>query len=388
MASYLRRSAVAVGVKIETTTGTDAWSGGVPVAGTDYVKADVDLSFDQSQIANPEKTGTIDVAPAIPGGTKVKVTLTCVLRGSGTPATAPQWGKLMQLCSYSSAAISPITATAATAGTANTATCAAGFSTVSQFFRGYPAILTGNPTGPVTTFVTDYTAAKVATFATIFSPILSTSTLVAIPAGTIFAPTSDTSVMKSGTIGLMIDGLMWKITGAVGTWDLDLTTGGIGMLKFTLSGQYNAPTSQATPAGIVFDSLQPPVFRGGVARLAGNAVRISKASFSAGCTIIEPENPEAAEGFDPPVITTRADTGSLDPLMNVTDTIARAAAFKSGTAQTIAMGLGTAAGNSFGVVVPSAQYTGFGPTNRNELMAENLPFAANGQDSGLFLVQY
>jgi hypothetical protein len=112
---------------------------------------------------------------------------------------------------------------------------------------------------------------------------------------------------------------------------------------------------------------------------------VSQASFDSGATVYDPENPEALMGFDPAIVTSRAVTGSMDPLMSVTDTIARVQAFKAGTAQTVAAGLGTVAGNRFGIVVPSGQYTGLTPNNRNDLMAETLPFAANGIDSSLFL---
>ena len=385
MTSYIRQRNAVVAAKAETTPGVDAWGGGAPAPATDFLRADIAIAFKQAQIPNPEMLGSLDEASPIPGGTSATITLTCMLRGSGTAGTPPQWGKLMPMCSFQETIGAAVAAELATAGTADSVTLGASYSAVAQAYRGVPAILTGNPVGPVSTLITDYTSGKVATLAQSFSPVLSATTDVAIPAYVLYSPTSDDTVIKSGTIVVYMDGLIWTFTGCSGSWKLDITAGGAGTLVFTMDGQYNAPVAVATPSGIVFDTPQPPIFRGGISRISSALARISKFSVDMGGQMFNPENPEAGEGFDPSVITSRKPVGSLDPLMNVTDTIARMAAFKSGSAQALAAQLGTVAGNQFGVVVPAAQYTGETPAARSGLMAETIPFYCTGIDAGILL---
>ena len=390
MPSYIRRRQIVAAVKIETTPGVDAFGGATPSAASDFLKTDIEIAFNQQQIDNPEQTGSLDKSAPIPGGTKVQLTMTFPLRGSGVAGTAPRWGRLMQACAYQEVNSAAIAASAATAGTTSSVTLGAGYSATLQVYRGMPAVLTGNPAAATPTLITDYAAGKVAKLAQLFGTALSASTLVAIPANTLYAPTSDLTVVKNATVLVYTDGIAWLITGCAGTWSLDLTAGGTGMLKFVLSGQYNGPVAASAPAGIVFDSptLQPPIWRGGISRMGGVLARASKLSVEGGCTPFEPENPEAVEGFDPSIITGRDSKGTIDPLMSVTDTIARMASFKGGAQTPLAAALGSMPGNSFGITIPAAQYTGITPQNRSDLMAESVAFDCNGSDAGLFLAAY
>ena len=215
MATVLRRRATAVGVKIETTQGTDAWAGSLPAAATDFVRADVTVAFNQQVIPNTELTGFLDTPSSIPGGTKVQLTLTCFLKGSGAGGTAPQWGKLMQACGYSetltgSAIGAP---TAAASGTTSTATLASPFAATAELYRGMPITLSGNPATPVTVGVVDYTVGRVMKPDYVFGTSLSSSTLAQIPPNALYSPLTDPTLMKSVSVYLLMDGLGWLICG-------------------------------------------------------------------------------------------------------------------------------------------------------------------------------
>jgi hypothetical protein len=388
MATYVRFNNTAVAVKLESTSGTDAFSVTPPDPALDFFRASLTPTFNQQQITVNEVTGSLDATPPIAGGTRVSLALSTLMRGSGTPATPPPWGKLMRVCAFKEIiTATPVGApTAATAGTATTATLQAPFAATSELYRGAPAVLSGNPATPFTTFITDYTAGRVATFGHSFNPVLSATTLATIPAHVRYEPTSDNTLFVTATVAVYMDGLLWKFTGCAGTVTVDLPDAGIGTLNFTLTGVYNAPTSTPTPTGIVLSSLQPPIYSNGVSQLNRTTARTDRLTLDAGVTSIYPENPEAPDGFDASTITARAIRGTIAPLMNVTDTIARANAFRLGGSQPLVAGWGSAAGNSFGVVVPQAQYIGYTPANRNGLMAETISFAALGQDSGAYIV--
>lgn len=391
MPVYLRRRGISIATKTETTSGTDAWGGAAPNAATDFIRADADVSYEQTQIADPSLTGSLDSLPPIIGGTKVRLTLTIPMRGSGTAGVAPRWGRLMAACAYQEqVTASPIAAAAATAGTQQTVTLGTGFAATAQAYRGMPITLSGNPATPDTTLVADYTAGKVATVTQKFATALSTSTMTAIPANVLYKPITDPTLVQTVSVMIFMDGIAWLVTGCVGSWSIDMTAAGLWNLKFTMTGVYNVPVAATAPTGIVYDAatFQPPIWRSGEARIGGDLARVSRMSVDCGNTLFEPENPEASEGYDASVITARAAKGTADPLMSVTSTIARVQALRQGATQTLSAVCGTVAGNSFGIVAPAIQYTGFSPQNRSELMAENLPFGCIGQDSALFLTVF
>ena len=385
---YVRRSNAVVAVRAETTPGVDAFGAAGPNPATDFLRADIGVNLEQQQIANPETTGSLDASPPIPGGTRGRVTLTCVLRGSGTPAVPPRWGRLMPACTWEEVVNAVgVAATAATVGGADRVTLPAPYVAADQAYRGLPAVLAGNPAGPFLTLVSDYTA-RVARFVHGFTPPLDTATTVAIPPHVLYRPSSDPAAQNTVTVYVYIDGLAWRFPGCAGSWDLDLTTGGIGQIRFSLQGQYAGIGPVPVPTGLVFDDLQPPVFRDGVCRLNRQKARVSRFTLSGGVQLFDPENPEAPEGYDASTATGRQAGGSMDPLMSVAETVARTEDFRNGVVQSVGAALGVTPGNRFGFVVPRAQLTGSSPTNRNNLMAEQLPFSAVGINSSTYLSQF
>lgn len=387
---YVRRLNAVVAVRAEATPGVDAFGQAGPAPALDFFRADIQVNLTQQQIQNPETTGSLDASAPIAGGTRGQVTLTCVLRGSGTPATPPRWGRLMPACTWEEVVnATGVAATAATVGGADRVTLPAPYVATDQAYRGAPAVLSGNPAGPFVSLIHDYTS-RVARFVHSFAPPLDTTTTVAVPPHVLYRPSSDPAAQNTATIYVYIDGLLWKFTGMAGSWDLDLPAAGIGQMRFTMQGQYNGIVQAPVPTGIVFDAtgLQPAVFRDGVCRLDKQVARVSRLTFNGGVQLFDPENPEADEGYDAAVATGRQTGGSMDPLMSVTETVQRTTDFRNGVAQSIGAALGTVAGNRFGVVVPLAQLTGSSPTNRNNLMAETLPFSATGINSSLYLTQF
>jgi hypothetical protein len=386
--NIIRKRNCIIAVKQETTSGVDAWAGGQAVPATDCMRADVSIQTTQQQAQNTEMTGSLDDAPPIAAGTKGVITLTLMLRGSGTPATPPKFGLLMPLCGYiQTIQASAIAATAATAATASSVTLGAPYVATPQLYRGLPALLTGNPTAGAVTFIHDQPS-LVANLATTFAPILSTATLVNIPPNVLYSPSSDPTLAFTGSVLAYIDGLAFRFTGCAGTWTVDLATAGAGTLKFTLTGTFVDAEAAAMPVNPTVDTGQPPILINNVARLGGSLVRISKATLDAGLTVEQPDNPEAVQGFDPSVITKRNSTGSIDPLMSVTDTVARMNNFMNGTMAPFAIGIGKTAGNRFGIVGPQAMITALSPADRNNVMSESISFDLTGSNSSLYLVQF
>ncbi len=138
--NLVRMRFAAVAVKIETTPGQDA-IGGTP-ANSDFIAADCEIEYDPVVVDNPELTGTLDKSPGIVGGLRPRIRIKVPLRGSGTAATAPEWGRLLRCCTMAetTTASSVGAPTAATAGTTTSLTLATPFGTTAQQYRGMPLL--------------------------------------------------------------------------------------------------------------------------------------------------------------------------------------------------------------------------------------------------------
>ena len=383
----VRMRFAAIAAKIETTAGVDS-IGGTPAA-ADWLAADVEIDFDPVVVENPELTGSLDRSPAIVGGLKPRIRLRIPLRGSGTAATPPEWGRLMRCCTMAegltAAAIGA--PTAASAGTTTSLTLATPFAATAQLYRGMPLLLSGDRT--LTTGITDYTAGRIATLGETMTTAGTVTTLAQIPPHVLYSPTSDETIYRTATLYFYADGLRWRFTGAVGTWSLELSTGGIGFLVFELRAQMLDKAAAALPTGWnTTIRPTPPRFVGGRCQLNQQVARARRVMLEAGVSVTLPDNPEAAEGYDPAVPVERDARGSIDPLMNTTTAVALFNAFRQGTAMSLMASLGATAGNRFCVIAPAAKATGMRPGERDGLGQLDITFQLDGADSPLFLAQF
>lgn len=387
--NLVRNRFAAVAVKIESTQGVDSIAGS-PVA-ADFILGDCQVRFNPQQVQDPSFSGTLDVLPPVAGSFRPTLELRVPLRGSGTAGTAPSWGALMRACAMEELTDAiGIAATAASSGTATTATLPVAFSSTAQRYRGLPLILTGNPTGPYIAPCIDYTAGRVATFGETFSPVLSASTLVAVPAHVMYRPTSDESVYRTVTVYLWRDGYRWRFVGGVGTVRLELETGGMGTLVFSLMAQVLDQAANANPAAALVSGAapSPPIFQNGRCRLFGDKAQANRLAFDLGVTNALPEDPEAINGVGPGVPMMRASTLDIDPLIDTTiqaNLFARLTSGASGAAFAV---LGTTAGNRFSAVMPAARTLSNDPGDRNGFGANSIRAQANSPDSGLIICQF
>ncbi|GGG51716.1 hypothetical protein GCM10010964_43610 [Caldovatus sediminis] len=386
MTTTIRKRLSMVAFRAETTQGTDAISG-TPAPG-DWVTCQAEIRFVQDQTPNPVVTGSYDDLPPIPGGLRAEIAVTLPVTGSGAAGTAPEWGKLLLACRM----VETVTAaavgapTAATAGTATTVTAATPFGTTAQQYRGMPILLSGNPAAGSTDVVLDYTAGRVVTLAKSYSPALDTSTLLQIPINVLYRPTSDETQEKSLTCYAYEDGLRHKILGCKGSWSVALAAGRHAMLTVRLTGMVAAMNEAvALPTNYTPLTRQPPRWAGGVAQLNRALAACATASWDMAVRTAYPENPEAGEGFDPPIITGAAPRITLDPFSHATNTPSRSGAFRAGTPMPFAAQWGSVAGNRFALSCPSAQVVDLQPQERSELGVDAIALAPDTPDATMFL---
>lgn len=381
----LRTKNAAVLAKIETTEGVDA----SPTAGTDAVLVEnPQISFNPNIVETNEVTGSLDSRGPIAGGMTVQITFDVLIKGSGAAGVAPEWGKLLKGCAWAetitSTAVPASAEACAAGGTAATAILGSSASATAQAYRGMPLTLTG--VVEASTFIADYTSGKVATVTDTLSagPVATTS--YQVPVNVRYAPASVS--VPSLTFHLFMDGLKYVVVGCRGNATLTLTSGNVGRFKFTFTGMFVSKTDASVPAGLVYDSTRPPVWKGGKALIHRSPAAMASLSVEFGNQLTNPDNPNSVEGFDPSVITARKMTGSCDPLEVLVATRDTMAAFRAGTSQIIHASYGVTAGNRVGVTIPAAFYTNLQPGDRNGLMTNTHPFACTGQDAGALICLY
>lgn len=384
----VRSKFAAFAARAEITPGQDVINGSV--LSSDWILGSIEWDYDPQVIPNGEFTGALDEAPAMLGGLRPVLRMTMPLRGSGSAIVPPDWGTLMRCCACTEVTLPAAIGgpTAATAGTTTTVTGAAPFGTIAaNQYRGQPLRVTGDQN--FTTAIIGYTVGRVFSMGEARALALTTSSLLQIPPHTLYAPTSDESAYRTATIYAWADGYHWRFGGGVGTWSLTLDTAGVGTLTFEFRAQILSKTLASLPTGWnTTIRPQAPSFKNGRSQLNYATARSRRVTFNAGVGVVLPDNPEALEGFDPGVPVRRASGGTIDPLLDTALGTALYDNFRAGTNMPLFVQLGTTAGNRFMVTAPSIRAQNKRLTDRDGLMASEIPFACDGADSALYLCAY
>ncbi len=386
--AVLRSRRGAVLAKIETTEGVDA----APTTTNAMLVENPRISFDASMVTTNEMTGSLDPRAPIPGGIKMSMQYDMYLKGSGTPGVAPEFGDLFKACGWEEVvtAVAIGTEPAATGSTTSVTLGTSGAATA-QAYRGMPITLSGNPVTPSNTFITDYSAAKVATLANLFGTPLNSSTEYTIPANVLYRPTSDETVIKSLTQYCYMDGVLYKMLGARGTFALTMVAGQPGKLSFQWSGIYGGKTDAAVPVISSFDTTRPPIWRNPNGDGAGHfSIERAQAALrqlvlTNGANLVNPDDPNAQEGFQTAVIPSRRMVGTMDPLATLVATRNLMDDFRNGVPRILHSRIGTAAGNRCGIVIPAAFQEQNAPGDRDGLGTEEVSFFCEGEDAGAFM---
>lgn len=351
----------ALAIRVETTPGTDAIAG-TPAA-ADWVDAQFQVSPDYVVTPDPSFTGSLDGRPGVVGGGRFMLSGVRVsLRGSGTAGTEPEWFRILRSAgmAVTNTAAAIGAPTAATAGTATGATLAAPFAATADLYRGMPIVLSGNPSVPRTTLITDYTVGRVATFARTFSPVLNTSTLAQIPINNLLRLTDTETDFARLTVYAYQAGRLFIGVGCVAVNPrIRLSAAGMGMLEFDLMGvSAGVPAEVALPAGAsAVVRPTPPTWRDGECQLGRALVRGAEAVFGLGAGAMLPPNPEAANGFDVAELMTRNPVAEVTCYANSTASPGRETAMRNGDASLFSAILGTVAGNRIGLLFSPGRIT-------------------------------
>jgi hypothetical protein len=389
MAAFRSRATVIL-AKVETTEGTDA----APVAGTNAVLVEnvKGPTPKPNIITTNEVTSSLDDFGAIVGGMTVDLTFDCYIKGNSAGAgNAPEWGALLKGCSWAetitNAAIPAAPEACAAGGSTTTAVLGVTAAATAELYRGMPIALSGTVSSAAlnqgVTFISDYTVGKLATLTETLGGAIVATTNYQIPKNVLYAPSS-AAPETSLTIYVYNDGVRYRLVGCRGDVTFNLLAGGAAKMSFKFQGLFLDKTDQALPVA-TYDAVRPPIWKSGAMLL--NRLNGAAKTLSLNCqnTLAVPDDPNATEGYDAPVIVKRDPRGTLDPLETLVGTRDIMGDFRASTKRILHARYGTTLGNQIGLTIPQALYLGQDPTDRGGLMAVGVPFEAVGQDSGAFL---
>lgn len=376
MPTMLSRRAALL-AKVEPTEGVDA----APTAAADAVLIEQPLriTFTPNVIDTTEVNPSLDPFDPIVGGMGATVEFDLYLKGSGTPGGVPEWGRLLRGCGFFEASNAAVAGGACGAGASLIQAVLATGSGTAQAYRGMPVQFTG--TGAMLSAIYDYSGAgTIAKVTNTASAGLTTTTSWSIPINVTYTPTSNN--IPSLTLWVYIDGVLYKIIGCRGTCPLTITSGGAGRMSFRFMGQLTTKTDAALPTTAVYDTSRPPIWKGGSFTVNSADAAGQTLSIDPGNNLVQCDNPNAAEAFDPAVITARQVRGSINPKEVLIATRDIMNAFRTQVKQPVHARLGTVAGNRIAVTIPSALYLNQTPGDNNGYQITDVPFHATALDAG------
>jgi hypothetical protein len=161
-----------------------------------------------------------------------------------------------------------------------------------------------------------------------------------------YAPS--TPVEKSCTIYTYVDGVLWKMLGAVGTCQITTNPGEFPKASFTMTAPYIAPVNAAVPTGAAFDASVPKVISSQDLVNDGAVIKVGSLSLDFGNDVQEHRtigNHEWVVANRNPTLTLNKDSVS---------TAAEWTAVDAGTNASISATFNAGAGNNIAISAPKA----------------------------------
>ncbi|MDO9142100.1 MAG: hypothetical protein Q7U38_17405, partial [Methylobacter sp.] len=236
-------------VKPEGTYGTDS----VPTAAEAVLCSNLDITpLDGSSVERNNIQPYFGQSGSIRVENFVSMTFDTEIAGSGTAATAPEWGPLLKASNFSeTVTASPITGTG-TAGTTSSITLAAGASAVNDFYTGMSISITdGTGVGQTREIIGYVGSTKVATVANLFTVAPDATSAYSIGANVMYVPNSDFGTATANTsvsIYFNVDGVRHVLLGARGTPSFDLSAKVIPKIKWKFIGLLGTITDEVLPS--------------------------------------------------------------------------------------------------------------------------------------------
>jgi len=182
------------------------------------------------------------------------------------------------------------------------------------------------------------------------------------------------------TIGVYEDGVFKRLRGCMGTYVITLETGKPGMVEFTFTGIWDAPSDVAMLAP-TYPSVSAPRFADGTVLIGAWTPKMSRVTIDCGNEVVLREDASDASGYYAAHVTGRRIAGTLDPEATLVADSDMYAALIGNTEQAMSISIGTSGGVTIDISVPKFQVTGLSEGDRNGLQIDEIAFQANRSSS-------
>lgn len=371
--------------KVETTAGTDA----SPVVASDALLIETPLSPSNLEVlTTDEVTGTLDPDDPVVGGGGGGFTGTVNVRGSGTGGVAPEWGVLLRGCGLAETLVTPdVTGTNVTPFSASTIKLASGDGATTVI--GDLIITTGG-TGSGQTRVATAIAGDVVDIFPDWGTTPDATTTYAVKAHAMYVPAS--TGLKNLTIydyqhenDAAVNSRLRSKLGCMGNVNFTLPVRGLVKAAFDFRGKFVTPTDVAKPSAATFDTQRPIAFQAVTISLGGVTTKFNQMTLDLGNDVQLADDPADTFGVDFASIVTRNITGRINPPLALLSVRNVWADFLAGTTRKLWVNYGTVNGNRISFYFPAIHYTGEEQEDINGFAQEGIPFAATGQDTGVYI---
>ena len=180
--------------------------------------------------------------------------------------------------------------------------------------------------------------------------------------------------VKTLTMGTYVDGVLKTIKGAVGTYVITLTTGGMITIEWTFTGVYVEPTDVAIIAP-TYPTESPLRFAAATACSFNSvALKVQQITIDAGNEVALLEDPTDASGFIHAIITNRRPTITANPESILVATQNRHNIWTTSTPYTIQITLDGPSTSTLGITAPKAQIINIQEADRNRIVTDEIEF--------------
>jgi len=188
----------------------------------------------------------------------------------------------------------------------------------------------------------------------------------------VYSPVSD--AIESCTIYFYEDGILYKALGCRGDVEFTMESGKMAVANFTFQALYTKPADDAliTPTYDDISVLPPIVFSGGLTIGAYSPI-VSRLMLKMGNAMAKRLDVNNANGFREIIINDREPAGALDPEMDDLATKDFFQEWEDGTAQALAMQVGSVQYNKFDFACPKTVIDSLAMAEREKMRTLDLP---------------
>jgi hypothetical protein len=187
-------------------------------------------------------------------------------------------------------------------------------------------------------------------------------------AGALYTPATDD--LSTLTMRLYWDGIVHLLTGAMGTWKMTAEAGGVGMIEWTFTGNYNTPGNVSFPV-LLSQNVIPPLVenldlvwphQAGFSLLYSGSFNIDW-----GNQIAVRRDTNSAQGMHSVYVAGRNPTGSMTPEVSAGLSTSFASRWEGGNTGALSAEFGNANGNRVIFSSTAAQITSIAYGDRDNI---------------------